>query len=282
MSDNVHGQIHGNALTVRDVDVRIASHPILDSVSLDVAPHERVGLIGSSGSGKSMLARAILGLLPANAHAQGSIDLFGDELIGASEREMADLRGRIVSVVFQNPAVALNPVMKVGKQIELPLRLHYDIPAHERLHRVQAMLDKVGLPHDVLNVYPHELSGGQQQRVAIATALITSPRFIIADEPTTALDSITQLHIIDVLVELVDRAGASLLFITHDFGVLAHATQRCYVIDRGRVVESGPTKQLLSNPKQSVTRQLAESAEELKFNGLRADLDETNGSGDDE
>ncbi|MFT8640011.1 MAG: ABC transporter ATP-binding protein [Bifidobacterium sp.] len=267
-----------NALTIRDLDVRISSHPILDSVSMDVAPHERVGLIGSSGSGKSMLARAILGLLPSNARAQGSISLFGEQLIGASERTMADLRGRIVSAIFQNPAVALNPVMKVGKQIELPLRLHYDIPASERLHRVEAMLDKVGLPHDVLDVYPHELSGGQQQRVAIATALITSPRFIIADEPTTALDSITQLRIIDVLVELVDRAGASLLFITHDFGVLAHATQRCYVIDRGRVAESGPTRQLLSNPRQSVTRQLAESAEELKFNGLRADLDESTGS----
>ncbi|WP_415457750.1 ABC transporter ATP-binding protein [Bifidobacterium sp.] len=278
MSEHAHQQTQMNALTIRDLDVRIASHPILDSVSMDVAPHERVGLIGSSGSGKSMLARAILGLLPSNALAQGSISLFGEELIEASERTMADFRGRIVSAIFQNPAVALNPVMKVGKQIELPLRLHYDIPASERLHRVEAMLDKVGLPHDVLNVYPHELSGGQQQRVAIATALITSPRFIIADEPTTALDSITQLHIIDVLVELVDRAGASLLFITHDFGVLAHATQRCYVIDRGRVAESGPTKQLLSNPKQSVTRQLAESAEELKFNGLRADLDESTGS----
>lgn len=164
------------------------------------------------------------------AAADGSIDMSGTEIIGASEHVLADLRGRYVGAVFQNPAASLNPVMTVAQQISLPLKLHYDLTKAERVDRVNAMLDKVGLDRDMAGKYPHELSGGQQQRVGIATALITSPRFIIADEPTTALDSITQRQIVDLLVSLVDDAGASMLFITHDFSVLARATTRCYVL----------------------------------------------------
>ena len=126
-----------------------------------------------------------------------------------------------MGAVFQNPAASLNPVMTVAQQIALPLRLHYDLTKVERADRVNALLSKVGLDLDMAGKYPHELSGGQQQRVGIATALITSPRFIIADEPTTALDSITQRQIVDLLTSLVDDAGASMLFITHDFSVLA-------------------------------------------------------------
>jgi peptide/nickel transport system ATP-binding protein len=147
-----------------------------------------------------------------------------------------------VGAVFQNPAASLNPVMTVAQQIALPLRLHYDLTKAERADRVNALLSKVGLDLDMAGKYPHELSGGQQQRVGIATALITSPRFIIADEPTTALDSITQRQIVDLLTSLVDDAGASMLFITHDFSVLARATTRCYVLDAGRIVESGPAR----------------------------------------
>lgn len=133
----------------------------------------------------------------------GSIDMGGTNIIGASERALADLRGRYVGAVFQNPAASLNPVMTVAQQIALPLRLHYDLTKAERADRVNALLSKVGLDLDMAGKYPHELSGGQQQRVGIATALITSPRFIIADEPTTALDSITQRQIVDLL----DLAG---------------------------------------------------------------------------
>ena len=166
-------------------------------------------------------------------------------------------------MVFQNPAASLNPVMSVEKQVGLPLRLHYDLTAVERRERVRAMIRKVGLPDDVLGKFPHELSGGQQQRVGIATALITSPRFIIADEPTTALDSITQRQIVRLLVSLVDDTGASLLFITHDFAVLAHATTHCYVLDEGRIVESGRTADVLASPRDERTRRLVGAAREL-------------------
>ena len=167
---------------------------------------------------------------------------------------MADLRGRYMGMVFQNPAAALNPVMTVAQQIGLPLYLHYDLSLDERLDRVKAMLDKVGLSQDALLKYPHQLSGGQQQRVGIATALITSPRFIIADEPTTALDSITQRQIVDLLTSLVDDAGASMLFITHDFAVLARATTRCYVLDGGSIAETGTTASLLREPASEPAR----------------------------
>ncbi|MFT8358661.1 ABC transporter ATP-binding protein [Bifidobacterium aquikefiri] len=277
---NAHSGSLAKALTIRDLDVTIAGHSILSQVSLDIGTRARVGLIGASGSGKSMLSRSILSLLPAHAQAAGSIRLFNKELVGASDRELAEMRGRAIGMIFQNPASTLNPVMKVGRQIALPLRLHYNLPAGERSRRVEAMLNRVGLPSSMLDAYPHQLSGGQQQRVAIATALVTSPRLIIADEPTTALDSITQLHILDLLVDLVDQAGASLLFITHDFGVLAHVTSSCYVMDHGRIIEHGNTSNVLAKPSSPVTRRLAQSAEELKFDNAHASLSQEGDNND--
>ena len=251
------------SVDIRGLGVAIGGRAIVSDVDLSIADGERVGLIGSSGSGKSMISKAILGLLPQGATASGSITMGGAEVIGAPERALADLRGRYVGTVFQNPAASLNPVMTVGQQIALPLRLHYDLSKAERVERVTAMLDKVGLPGETAGKYPHELSGGQQQRVGIATALVTSPRLIIADEPTTALDSITQRQIVDLLTSLVDGAGASLLFITHDFSVLARATSRCYVLDAGRIVESGNTADLLAVPKTVEARRLVSAARNL-------------------
>nr|WP_326489656.1 ATP-binding cassette domain-containing protein [Bifidobacterium longum] len=197
-----------------------------------------------------------------------------DSAAYADEHTLADLRGRYVGTVFQNPAHALNPVMTVAQQIALPLRLHYDLTKAERAERVNTMLDKVGLDRDVAGTYPHELSGGQQQRVGIATALITSPRFIIADEPTTALDSITQRQIVDLLTSLVDDAGASMLFITHDFSVLARATTRCYVLDAGRIVESGPTADLLAAPTTPQAQRLVAAAQTLTLHTPKEDSHE--------
>ncbi|KFI87953.1 peptide ABC transporter ATP-binding protein [Bifidobacterium reuteri DSM 23975] len=248
---------------VRGLCVTIGGSRIISDVDLRIVDGERVGLIGSSGSGKSMISKAMLGLLPVNAEPTGSVSMGGVEVLGASERALADLRGRYVGTVFQNPAAALNPVMTVGQQVALPLRLHYDLTRAERAERVRAMLGKVGLPGEAYGKYPHELSGGQQQRVGIATALITSPRFIIADEPTTALDSITQRQIVDLLTSLVDDAGAAMLFITHDFSVLARATTRCYVLDAGRIVESGNTVDLLAAPATAETRRLVGAARSL-------------------
>lgn len=196
------------SVSIRNLNIVIDGMPIVHDVDMDIADGERVGLIGSSGSGKSMIAKSIMGLLPLSAQVSGSIDMGGTEIVGASDQAIADLRGRYVGMVFQNPSAALNPVMTVAQQVALPLRLHYDLTRDERLDRVKAMFAKVRLPEDVLNKYPHELSGGQQQRVGIAAALVTSPRLIIADEPTTALDSITQRQIVDLLASLVDDSGA--------------------------------------------------------------------------
>ena len=204
------------SVDVRGLKITIGGKPIVSDADMTIADGERVGLIGSSGSGKSMIAKAMLGLLPLTAVTNGSIDMGSTEIIGASERALADLRGRYVGAVFQNPAASLNPVMPVA-----------------------------------------------QQRVGIATALITSPRFIIADEPTTALDSITQRQIVDLLTSLVDDAGASMLFITHDFSVLARATTRCYVLDAGRIVESGPTADLLAAPTTPQAQRLVAAAQTL-------------------
>lgn len=262
------------SVDIHGLNIAVGGRLIVSDVDLAIADGERVGLIGSSGSGKSMISKAILGLLPLTAAADGSIDMSGTGIIGASEHVLADLRGRYVGAVFQNPAASLNPVMTVVQQISLPLKLHYDLTKAERADRVNAMLDKVGLDRDMAGKYPHELSGGQQQRVGIATALITSPRFIIADEPTTALDSITQRQIVDLLTSLVDDAGASMLFITHDFSVLARATTRCYVLDAGRIVESGPTADLLAAPTTPQAQRLVAAAQTLTLHTPKEDSHE--------
>lgn len=253
------------SVSIRDVSIAINGKPIIESVDLDIADGERVGLVGSSGSGKSMIARAMMGLLPATAQVTGSVELGGTQIVGASDAAVADLRGRYVGMVFQNPSAALNPVMTVAQQVGLPLYLHYDLSLTERSERVTAMLAKVGLGEDVLAKYPHELSGGQRQRVGIATALVTSPRLIIADEPTTALDSITQRQIVDLLTSLVDESGASMLFITHDFAVLNRATTRCYVLENGRIEESGDTTALLDHPHTDAGHRLVQSARALSL-----------------
>ena len=257
------------SVSIRDVSIAINGKPIIESVDLDIADGERVGLVGSSGSGKSMIAKAMTGLLPATAQVEGSVELGGTQIIGASDATVADLRGRYVGMVFQNPSAALNPVMTVAQQVGLPLYLHYDLTLAERLERVTRMLDKVGLGEEVLCKYPHELSGGQRQRVGIATALVTSPRLIIADEPTTALDSITQRQIVDLLTSLVDESGASMLFITHDFAVLNRATTRCYVLECGRIAESGDTDALLDQPRTDAGHRLVRSARALSLHAGR-------------
>lgn len=250
---------------IRHLNIAINGKPIVDDVDLDIADGERVGLVGSSSSGKSMIARAMMGLLPATAQVTGSVELGGTQIVGASDAAVADLRGRYVGMVFQNPSAALNPVMTVAQQVGLPLYLHYDLSLTERSERVTAMLAKVGLGEDVLAKYPHELSGGQRQRVGIATALVTSPRLIIADEPTTALDSITQRQIVDLLTSLVDESGASMLFITHDFAVLNRATTRCYVLENGWIEESGDTTALLDHPHTDAGHRLVQSARALSL-----------------
>ena len=228
----------------------------VNDLTLEIPDGKLVGLLGPSGCGKSTTLNLICGLEKAT---EGTI-FFGDRDVTALEPEH-----RGVGMVFQNPSAALNPVMTVAQQVGLPLYLHYDLSLTERSERVTAMLAKVGLGEDVLAKYPHELSGGQRQRVGIATALVTSPRLIIADEPTTALDSITQRQIVDLLTSLVDESGASMLFITHDFAVLNRATTRCYVLENGRIEESGDTTALLDHPHTDAGHRLVQSARALSL-----------------
>ena len=248
---------------IRHLNIAINGKPIVDDVDLDIADGERVGLVGSSGSGKSMIARAMMGLLPATAQVTGSVELGGTQIVGASDAAVADLRGRYVGMVFQNPSAALNPVMTVAQQVGLPLYLHYDLSLTERSERVTAMLAKVGLGEDVLAKYPHELSGGQRQRVGIATALVTSPRLIIADEPTTAIDYISQREVIKELQSIRDLFQTSIIFISHDLSLVSHIADRVLVMNRGCVVEQGPTAQVFTRAESEHTRYLIDTRMQL-------------------
>ena len=249
------------SLVIDDLTVTIGGRRVVDGVSLDVPDGARVGLIGESGSGKSLTTLAVLGLLPDGARASGSIRLDGRELLGAPERELADLRGRVVGTVFQDPRTALDPVVTVGRQIAEPLRLHARVGRRDARARAVAAAAEVGLPdpESVVDLYPHQLSGGQRQRVGIAMALINRPGLVLADEPTTALDVTTQAEVLALFQRLVDERGTSLLFVTHDLAVLSRITDHAAVLSHGRVVESGPVEQLLHRPEHEVTRGLVEA-----------------------
>lgn len=253
------------SLNIQNLTLKLGGKLILDNVSIEISDGERVGLVGSSGSGKSMLIRAITGLLPSNAEISGSCMLGNLQTVKAKDENLASIRGKYVGVVFQQANRALNPMLSVEKQISLPLRIHYNLDDDDIHNRVCMMLEKVGLSKNLASQRTFELSGGQQQRVGIATALITSPRLILADEPTTALDSVTQSEVVRMLASLVDDMGASMLFVTHDFSMLSHAANRCYVLDSGRVVDSENIKNLLDNPRISSTKQLVSAAKKLTF-----------------
>ena len=249
------------SVDIHGLNIAVGGRLIVSDVDLAIADGERVGLIGSSGSGKSMISKAILGLLPLTAAADGSIDMSGTEIIGASEHVLADLRGRYVGAVFQNPAASLNPVMTVAQQISLPLKLHYDLTKAERADRVNAMLDKVGLDRDMAGKYPHELSGGQQQRVVIARAIINEPKVILADEPMSAIDVAARIQILDTFAAIREtRRETALIMVSHDLGVVQHIADRILVLHDGRVEEEGSTAEVLGSPQSDYTRQLIEAA----------------------
>lgn len=249
------------SLEIDDLTVTIGDRRVVDGLSLDVPDGARVGLIGESGSGKSMTTLAVLGLLPDGARATGSIRLDGRELLGASERELAGLRGRVVGTVFQDPRTALDPVVTVGRQIAEPLRLHGRVGRRDARARAVAAAAEVGLPdpETVVDLYPHQLSGGQRQRVGIAMALINRPGLVLADEPTTALDVTTQAEVLALFQRLVDEQRTSLLFVTHDLAALSRITDHAAVLSHGRVVERGPVEQLLHRPEHEITRGLVEA-----------------------
>jgi peptide/nickel transport system ATP-binding protein len=249
-------------LEVHDLVVEIDGRRVVDRVSFEVPDGSRVGLIGESGSGKSLTALAVLGLLPDGAVASGSIRWNGVELIGMPDRELARLRGDDIGIVFQEPRTALNPIRTVGRQIAESIRIHERVSRREARDRAIAEAARVRLPdpESIVDRYPHQLSGGQRQRVAIAMALACRPRLLIADEPTTALDVTIQAEILSLLLSLVAEQGMSLVFITHDLAVLAQVATHGVVLEHGRVIEQAPVSTLLTAPASPVTQGLLRDA----------------------
>lgn len=251
-------------LEVRDLQVDFGRRriPAVRRVDFSLDAGQRLGVIGESGSGKTVTALAVMGLLPENAHVAGSVVLDGQQIVGLAERGLARLRGNTVSMVFQEPMTALDPTMRVGRQVAEVLRLHQGAESGPARERVVAMLAEVGLSDAdrIADAYPHQLSGGQRQRVVLAMALINSPSLVICDEPTTALDVTVQALVLAKLDEVLDASGSACLFISHDLAVVSQVCDQVLVMLDGRIVESGTVEKLFTAPEHPYTRGLVATA----------------------
>ncbi|GAB2922952.1 ABC transporter ATP-binding protein [Nonomuraea fastidiosa] len=252
-------------LSVDGLTVRTGDVELVHDVSFGIAPGERVGLIGESGSGKSLTALSLMGLLPEGVTASGRARLGEHDLVGVPESRLKRLRGRELSMVFQEPMTALNPLMRIGAQVAEVMTLH-GRPRDEARARAVELLDKVRLPEpaQIARSYPHQLSGGQRQRVMLAIALANDPSLLICDEPTTALDVTVQKQ----MLELIAEVAPALLFITHDLAVVASVCERVIVMYGGRVVESGPLREVFARPRHRYTQGLL-AASKLTPRGTR-------------
>ena len=246
-------------LTVEGLKVAIGEANVLRGISLEVEPGEVRGLVGESGAGKSMLGRAVLGLLPANATVtSGHIAFEGRDLLAMVESERRRLLGHRIALIPQDPMTSLNPVKRVGTQISNLLRHHLSLSKRAALARATELLTEVAIrePERVLTLYPHEISGGMRQRVLIAMAFACDPALVIADEPTTALDVTVQRQVLQLVERLRKRHGSAVLFITHDLGVVAKICRSVSVLHAGRVLEEGETSDVLMRPRHAYTRAL--------------------------
>ena len=256
-------------LSVRDLTVEFETEDgmlrAVDKASFDVHHNETLGIVGESGSGKSVTSMAILGLLPDSANITGSIEFRGTQLLGMPEKQKEKLRGSKIAMVFQDALAALNPVQKVGKQIEEAIAVHQNLSASDRRQRVIELLETVGIPNptDRVNQYPHEYSGGMRQRAMIAMAISNDPDLLIADEPTTALDVTIQAQVLDVLERIQDRTNSSIMLITHDLGVVAGVADRVLVMYAGRQVERGTVDEIFYEPRHPYTDGLLASLPRL-------------------
>ena len=254
-------------LIVKDLTTTFATAggdlPAVAGVSFDLARNETLGIVGESGSGKTVLSRTIMGLQPrVNTTVTGSSILDGFEVVGASENEKRTIWGTEVAMVFQDPMTSLNPVMRIGKQIDEALRVRLGMSRKDAKARALELLELVGIPSPVerYNAYPGQLSGGMRQRVVIAIALACSPKLLMADEPTTGLDVTIQAQILNLLDELKERLKMSVILVTHDLGVVATRTSRILVMYAGRIVETGTTRDVFYHHRMPYTRALLESS----------------------
>lgn len=256
-----------NNLTVSLMKKGKVKSSIVKNLNFHVNAGETLCIVGESGSGKSVSSMAIMGLLQKDTlqATQGEIWLNGQNIMHASEVKLRELRATQMAMVFQEPMTALNPVQRVGQQVEEVLQLHTNIPKQERKDAILKMFNDVHLPdvERIYHAYPHELSGGQRQRIVIAIALILKPKLLIADEPTTALDVTTQKQILNLIKELQDKQGTAVLFITHDFGVVADIADRILVMRHGEEIETGKKEQILTQPGQEYTRLLVTAVPSL-------------------
>ncbi len=249
-------------LTVRDLHVEFQTNDgvvnAVKGIDLDVKRGETVAIVGESGSGKSQTTMAIMGLLASNGHARGSATYRGQELVGLPERQLNKIRGKKITMIFQEPMTSLDPLYKIGRQIAEPLRYHSKMSGKAARACVIELLDLVGIPNPAerVDAYPHELSGGQRQRVMIAMALANDPDMLIADEPTTALDVTIQAQILALLADLQKKLGMAIVFITHDLGIVKRFADRVYVMRSGEVVETGETQKLFDAPAHPYTQML--------------------------
>ncbi len=237
----------------------------VNNISFDIKKGEVLGLVGETGAGKTTTALGILGLLPPKVgHViQGSIEMEGKDLLKLSEKEMRQIRGKKISMIFQDPMTALNPVKTVGDQIAEVVLLHNHCSKAEALKRAQEMLAMVGIVPERYKDYPHQFSGGMKQRIVIAIALACEPELLIADEPTTALDVTIQAQILDMMRKLQKEQGTSVILITHDLGVVAEMCDNCAVMYGGELVEYGTLEQVFDNPKHPYTKALYKSIPSL-------------------
>jgi peptide/nickel transport system ATP-binding protein len=246
-------------LEVRDLSVRFDTDEgtvhAVDRISLTLAPRQVLGIVGESGCGKSVTAMSILGLLPKTATVTGSVTFDGTELLGASRSDLRKIRGRQISFVFQEPMTSLNPVFRIGRQIDEVVQEHMNVSKRGARARTLELLDLVHIPDPSRRVdeYPHQLSGGMRQRVMIAMALACDPKILIADEPTTALDVTIQAGILDLLREVRERLGTAIVLITHNLGVVADLADRVVVMYAGRKAEEAPVHELFAHPQHPYT-----------------------------
>ncbi|MBQ8188331.1 MAG: ABC transporter ATP-binding protein [Lachnospiraceae bacterium] len=241
---------------------------VVEDVSLQIKRGEILGIVGESGSGKTMTALAVAGLLSRkDIEKSGEIIFQGKNLLTCDRKELREVQGDDIAMIFQEPMTSLNPVLKIGVQIEESLRLHTDLDKEERKKKALKLMDEVELDAEVYDKYPHELSGGMRQRVMIAAAMICEPKILLADEPTTALDVTIQEQIVELLQKLNKEKGTTILFISHDLSLVKKLCERVVVMEDGKMVEVGLTEDIFYHPKEAYTKKLIASIPQVKRKG---------------